>query len=69
MQMKIHICIFLDAALTLVCDIYGKIMKVFFFKVEVKKYLKSLISHASKVMLKILQARLQQYMSHELPDV
>ena len=29
----------------------------------------SLISHASKVMLKILQARLQQYMSHELPDV
>ena len=27
------------------------------------------ISHASKVMLKILQARLQQYMSHELPDV
>ena len=27
-----------------------------------------LISHASKVMLKILQARLQQYMSHELPD-
>ena len=28
-----------------------------------------LISHASKVMLKILQARLQQYMSHELPYV
>ena len=28
-----------------------------------------LISHASKVMLKILQARLQQYESHELPDV
>ena len=28
-----------------------------------------LISHASKVMLKILQARLQQYMNHELPDV
>src|SRR5574340_1157370 len=26
-------------------------------------------SHASKVMLKILQARLQQYMIHELPDV
>ena len=25
--------------------------------------------HASKVMLKILQARLQQYMNHELPDV
>ena len=28
-----------------------------------------LVSHASKVMLKILQARLQQYMDHELPDV
>ena len=28
-----------------------------------------LMSHASKVMLKILQARLQQYMNHELPDV
>ena len=27
------------------------------------------ISHASKVMLKILQARIQQYMNHELPDV
>ena len=26
-------------------------------------------SHASKVMLKILQARLQQYINHELPDV
>ena len=28
-----------------------------------------LISHASKVMLKILQARLQQYVNSELPDV
>ena len=28
-----------------------------------------LISHTSKVMLKILQARLQQYLSRELPDV
>ena len=27
------------------------------------------ISHSSKVMLKILQARLQQYVNHELPDV
>ena len=27
------------------------------------------ISHATKVMLKILQARLQQYVNHELPDV
>jgi len=29
----------------------------------------TLISHASKVMLKILQARLQQYVNHELPNV
>ena len=29
----------------------------------------ALVSHASKVMLKILQARLQQYMNCELPDV
>ena len=29
----------------------------------------ALISHTSKVMLKILQARLQQYMNHELPEV
>ena len=29
----------------------------------------ALFSHASKVMLKILQARLQQYVNHELPDV
>ena len=27
------------------------------------------ISHASKVMLKIFQGRLQQYMNHELPDI
>ena len=29
----------------------------------------ALLSHSSKVMIKILQARLQQYMNHELPDV
>ena len=29
----------------------------------------ALISHTSKVLLKILQARLQQYVNHELPDV
>ena len=32
-------------------------------------YTIALISHASKVMLKILQARLQQYMNQELPDI
>ena len=34
-----------------------------------KLHTTELISHASKVMLKILQARLQQYMNRELPDV
>ena len=29
----------------------------------------ALISHASKVMLKILQARFQEYMNHKIPDV
>ena len=29
----------------------------------------ALISHTSKIMLKILQARLQQYVNHELPDI
>ena len=29
----------------------------------------TLISHASKIMVKILQTKLQQYMNHELPDV
>ena len=28
-----------------------------------------IISHASKIMLKILQVRFQQYVNHELPDV
>ena len=32
-------------------------------------YTTALISHASKVMLIILQARLQQYVNHKLPDV
>ena len=34
-----------------------------------KNHIIALISHTSKVMLKILQARLQQYVNHELPDV
>ena len=32
-------------------------------------YTIALISHASKVMIKILQARLQQHVNYELPDV
>ena len=37
---------------------------------ECSKYLTiALISHTSRVMLKILQARLQQSVNHELPDV
>ena len=34
-----------------------------------KYHIIAFISHASKVILKILQASLQQYMNHELPDV
>ena len=36
---------------------------------ECSNYTIALISHASKVMLTILQARLQQYVNNELPDV
>ena len=35
----------------------------------IKYHTIALISHTSKVMLKILQARLQQHVNHELPDV
>ena len=36
---------------------------------ECSNYCTIVISHATKLMLKILQARLQQYMNRELPDV
>ena len=36
---------------------------------ECSKYCTIALSHASKEMLKILQARLQQYMNHEFPNV
>ena len=36
---------------------------------RILKPLHVLISHASKVMLKILQARLQQYVNYQIPDV
>ena len=39
------------------------------YYIFVHPYAIALISHASKVMLKILQARLQQYLNRELPDV
>ena len=38
-------------------------------KYQAKLHKLALISHSSKVMLKILQTRLQQYMNCELPDV
>ena len=51
--------------------------KVVFIPIPKKGYAKecsnyrtiALISHASKVMLKVLQAKLQQYVNCELPDV
>ena len=46
------------------------IYNVHIYAKECTKYCTvALISHASKVMLKILQARLQQYVNHELPDI
>ena len=39
------------------------------FKLPQFTFTITLNSHASKVMLKILQARLQQYVNHELPDI
>ena len=41
----------------------------FSFSKECSNYSVALISHPSKVMLKILQDRLQQYMNCELPDI
>ena len=38
-------------------------------KKNVQNHMTVLISHASKVMLKILQARVQEIMNHGLPDV
>ena len=52
---------------------YLDILKIFYLKGNAKECLNycttALISHTSKVMLKILQARLQQYVNRELPDV
>ena len=52
---------------------YLDILKIFYLKGNAKECLNyctiALISHTSKVMLKILQAKLQQYVNHELPDV
>ena len=66
----IHLTQFLKVHLT----IYSCFSKFFFFKLEYAKEGSNyrtiaLISHASKVMLKILQARLQQYVKREIPDV
>ena len=48
------------------CDPY-QITNDIFHKTRTKIIAR--VSHASKVMLKILQARLQQYVNRELPDV
>ena len=48
----------------------GKVISLLFNVLSRSNYCTiALISHASKVMLKILQARLQQYVNRELPDV
>ena len=64
----------------MICDIYIRVCvcvcHIFFIHSSLNRRLDyfpiltiALISHASKVMLKILQARFQQYMNHELSDV
>ena len=50
-------------------SVFIPIPKKGYFKEYSNYHTIALISHASKVMLKILQDRLQQYMNHELPDV
>ena len=54
-------------------DWKGSVLILIPKKVNVKEssnyYTIALISHASKVMLKILQTRLQQYVNCELPDI
>ena len=54
-------------------DWKGSVLILIPKKVNVKEssnyYTIALISHASKIMLKILQARLQWYMNHEIPNV
>ena len=63
--------------LTLLCGIFKVVKRSVFIPIPKKGNAKecsnycttALISHASKVMVKILQARLQQYMNHKLPEV
>ena len=73
----IYFC-FIDYAKAFDCVDHNKLWKMSVFIPISKKgnakecsnyHTIALISHASKVMLKILQARLQQYVNRELPDV
>ena len=48
---------------------FQRMLKLPHLKLQLLKVPIALVSHASKIMLKILQARLQQYLNHELPDV
>ena len=55
-----------------ICTFVGKVMSLLFntLSKECSNYQTiALTSHDSKVMLKIFQARLQQYLNQELPDV
>ena len=56
--------------LKLGCLFIVELQKIFIYSGYCSDYCTiALISHANKVMLKILQARLQHYVNHELPDV
>ena len=61
--------IFLLAILILACASSSPVFFMIYSAYKLNYYTIVLISHGSKVILKILQARLQQYLKHELPDV
>ena len=65
----VNIINLLDQTLSLSASSSYFLKYIFKKKSETLLWFRRTISHASKVMLKILQARLQQYVNHEIPDV
>ena len=67
-QKNIYFC-FIEYAKTFDCVVHNRLWKIQeIFHLHGLQTI-TLISHASKVMLKILKARLQQYVNRELPDI
>ena len=65
---SLELCIQMDISF-LFSLIFASLLFTAICKASSDSHTIALISHASKVMLKILQARLQQYVNCELPDV